>query len=85
MSLPAETTLAPHAAAAPNDADIQAMLANAVRLYAERFAERDGALAAFPDAAQVTATDAMVTVSAILKAVNVQIFELGMWQAWAGK
>jgi hypothetical protein len=27
----------------------------------------------------------MVTVTAMLKAVNLQVFELGMWQAWSGK
>ena len=31
------------------------------------------------------ATDAVVTTTAILKAVNVQLFELGMWQAWSGR
>jgi hypothetical protein len=67
-----------------SDAEIQDMLAKAVRLYAERAAERDGTLPAFgPDAA--TATDVMVTVTAMLKAVNLQVFELGMWQAWSGK
>ena len=69
----------------PSDADIQAMLAQAVRLYADRVAEREGALAAFPAGAQVTATEVMVTVSAMLKAVNLQVFELGMWQAWTGR
>jgi hypothetical protein len=60
------------------------MLATAIRLYAERTAERDGALPAFaPDSA--TATDVMVTVTAMLKAVNLQVFELGMWQAWSGR
>jgi hypothetical protein len=83
MSLPAET-LAP-VDARPSDAEIQSMLAQAVRLYAERAAEREGALPAFPAGAQVTATDAMVSVSAILKAVNLQLFELGMWQAWSGR
>ena len=34
------------------------------------------------DEAGVTATDAMLAVTAILKAVNVATFELGMWQAW---
>jgi hypothetical protein len=67
-----------------SDADIQALLANAVRLYAQRAAEHDGALPAFSES-QVTATEAMVTISAILKAVNLQIFELGMWQAWSGR
>ena len=67
-----------------SDAEIQNTLAQAVRLYVERAAERDGALPAFAhDAA--TATEVMVTVTAMLKAVNVQLFELGMWQAWAGR
>jgi hypothetical protein len=67
-----------------SDAEIQDMLAKAVRLYAERASERDGALPAFgPDAA--TATEVMVTVTAMLKAVNLQVFELGMWQAWSGR
>lgn len=68
----------------PSDADIQDMLASAVRLYAERAAERDGALPAFASDA-ATATDVMVTVTAMLKAVNLQVFELGMWQAWSGR
>lgn len=68
----------------PSDGEIQAMLAHAVRLYAERAAERDGALPAFPAQAPMTATDVMIATTAMLKAVNVQIFELGMWQAWSG-
>jgi len=67
-----------------SDIDIQDMLAKSVRLYAERAVERDGGLQAFaPDAA--TATAVMVTVTAMLKAVNLQVFELGMWQAWSGR
>jgi len=69
----------------PSDADIQAMLAKAVRLYAERTAEKDDSLAAFPAGAQVTPTDVVVTVTAMLRAVNLQVFELGMWQAWSGR
>jgi hypothetical protein len=68
-----------------SDAEIQAMLAKAVQLYAERAAEREDALPAFPAGAHVTATDVVVTVTAMLKAVNLQVFELGMWQAWSGK
>ena len=66
-----------------NDSEIQALLARAVKLYAERAAANDTPLPAFPEGAQVTATDAVVTTTAILKAVNVQLFELGMWQAWS--
>jgi hypothetical protein len=79
MSSQAET------AARLSDAEIQARLADAVRRYAERAAERDGALPAFPAQTPMTATDVMIAATAMLKAVNVQIFELGMWQAWAGK
>jgi len=68
-----------------SDAEVQALLAQAVQLYAERVAQRDEPLPAFPADAQITATEAMLTVSAIMKAVNVQIFELGMWQAWSGR
>jgi hypothetical protein len=73
-----------HLGERPSDADIQDMLASAVRLYAVRAAERDGALPAFASDA-ATATDVMVTVTAMLKAVNLQVFELGMWQAWSGR
>ncbi len=68
-----------------SDGEIQALLARAVRLYAERAAASDTPLPAFPADAQITATDAVVTTTAILKAVNVQLFELGMWQAWSGR
>ena len=68
-----------------SDAEIQALLERAVKLYADRVAARDEPLAAFPQGAQITATDAVVTTTAILKAVNVQLFELGMWQAWSGR
>jgi hypothetical protein len=70
---------------APSDTEIQAMLAEAVRLYAERAAERETGLPAFPAGAGVTATDVMVAVTAMMKAVNVQTFELGMWQSWTGR
>jgi hypothetical protein len=66
------------------DDDVQALLGAAVRLYAQRTAEREEPLPAFDAAAAgVTATDAMLATTAILKAVNVATFELGMWQAWA--
>jgi hypothetical protein len=82
MSLQAETSA--YADERPSDTDIQSMLAKAVRLYAERAGEQDGALPAFASDA-ATATEVMVTVTAMLKAVNLQVFELGMWQAWSGK
>jgi hypothetical protein len=68
-----------------SDGEIQALLARAVKLYATRVAASDEPIAAFPADAGITATDAVVTTTAILKAVNVQLFELGMWQAWSGR
>lgn len=32
----------------------------------------------------ITGTDAMIVCGALLKAVDLQVFELGMWQSWAG-
>jgi hypothetical protein len=69
-----------------SDADIQTMLAKAVRLYAARAAERENVpLPAFPAETPTTATEVVITVSAMLKAVNLQVFELGMWQSWSGR
>ena len=33
----------------------------------------------------VTATDVMITASGLLKAANLAVFELGMWQSWTGR
>ena len=82
MSSHTETIARP--VARPSDEEIQDMLARAVRLYAERAGEQDGALPAFASG-RVSATEVMVTVTAMLKAVNLQVFELGMWQAWSGR
>lgn len=70
--------------AKPGDAELQELLARAVKQYAERV-EEQGAFSAFPSESSVTATEVMVTVTAMLKAVNLQVFELGMWQAWSGR
>ena len=33
----------------------------------------------------VTPTDVMVVASKLLRATNLQVFELGMWQSWTGR
>ena len=33
----------------------------------------------------VSATDVMITASSLLKAADLQVFELGMWQSWTGR
>ena len=64
-----------------DDEALQDLMGVAVRLYAERV-ERAGDMAAVKPST-INATDALVTTTALLRAVNVQIFELGLWQAWA--
>jgi hypothetical protein len=64
-----------------DDAALQDLMGVAVRLYAERV-ERAGDMAVVKPST-INATDALVTTTALLRAVNVQVFELGLWQAWA--
>jgi hypothetical protein len=66
-----------------SDAELQAVMAAAIRSYAARADASDEPLPALAADSGVTATEAMLAVSAIMKAVNVQVFELGMWQSWS--
>jgi hypothetical protein len=63
---------------------LQAVMAAACRLYA---AQTEAGATHLPIGARsgVTATDAMVVSSGLLKAVNLAVFELGMWQSWTGR
>jgi hypothetical protein len=63
------------------DATIQQLITAAARLYAAR-AEQSGYLAATAPGA-LNATQGMIVTSALLRSVNVQLFELGLWQSWA--
>jgi hypothetical protein len=62
--------------------DVQRLLAAAVRLYAAK-ADTEGYFPIVPPGT-ITATDAMIVSTALLKAVNIAVFELGLWQSWAG-
>jgi hypothetical protein len=64
-----------------SQAEIAELLATAVRLYSAKV-EECGDFAAVPPGT-INATDAMIASSALLRAVNVQLFELGMWQSWS--
>jgi hypothetical protein len=61
----------------------QALAAALCRLYAanHEMGERYPILTVRE--APVTATDVMVMCGALLKAVDLQVFELGMWQSWS--
>jgi hypothetical protein len=75
----------PAAIGSLSDAELQAVMAAAIRSYAARADVSDEPLPALAPDSGVTATEAMLAVSAIMKAVNVQVFELGMWQSWSGR
>jgi hypothetical protein len=75
----------PTAIARLSDAELQGLLAAAIKSYAARAEARDAPLPALAADSGVNATEAMLAVSAIMKAVNVQVFELGMWQSWSGR
>lgn len=81
MSAPIDVT----AIGTMTDAELQGLLAAAIKTYAARAEASDEPLPALPAHSGVTATEAMLAVSAIMKAVNVQVFELGMWQSWSGR
>jgi hypothetical protein len=65
------------------DADLRVLLANAVRLYAAK--AENGMRNPLPgDAGGVTITDVMLLTTDLLHKLNVQLFELSMWQAMTG-
>jgi hypothetical protein len=65
------------------DADLRALIAGAVRLYAVKAA--NGMRTPLPpENGGVTIDDAMILATDLLHALNVQLFELSMWQAMTG-
>ncbi len=64
-----------------DEATIQKLMTTAIRLYVDRV-ERSGPFPATQPAA-LNATQGMIACTALLRAVNVQLFELGLWQSWA--
>ena len=66
----------------PDDA-LRALIASVVRLYALK--AENGMRKPLPaGGGGVTVTETMVTVTDLLHALNVQMFELAMWQAMSG-
>ena len=63
------------------DEAVQQLLLAAVRLFAAK-RDRGGRLAAFPGGT-VTATDIAVTAVAMTEVVNLELFELALWNGWS--
>lgn len=63
---------------------LQALFAATCRLYSAQL-ETGGQHLPLGARDGVTATDVMNSASGMLKAVNLAVFELGMWQSWTGR
>ena len=64
------------------DADLRTLIANIVRLYAVK--AENGMRSPLPPDHGVTIDDTMILTTDLLHALNVQLFELSMWQAMTG-
>ncbi len=65
-------------------AALQALMAAACKAYAAQV-EAGNPIAALSARTTVTPTEVMVTASGLLRAANLAVFELGMWQSWTGR
>jgi hypothetical protein len=62
---------------------LQKLIAAACRVYAARLEAGDQFMPIPKNS--ISATDVMVTASGLLKAADLAVFELGMWQSWTGR
>lgn len=67
----------------PTQEMIQQGLTSLTRLYTVRFQEGER-WDPFVNGRAMPVTSAMIMTTAMLQAVNIELFELGMWQAWSG-
>jgi hypothetical protein len=63
---------------------LQALLGAACKAYAAQI-ESGETMAALSQRTTVTPTEVMITASGLLRAANLAVFELGMWQSWTGR
>ncbi len=71
-------------AIALDPAAVQALMGVLCKAYSTHV-DLDLRYDAFSTTHPVTPTDVMVTASGLLKAANLAVFELGMWQSWTGR
>jgi hypothetical protein len=64
---------------------LQKLIAAAIRAYSAKVQAGERFLPFHPRAGRVSPTDVMITASALLKAADLQVFELGMWQSYTGR
>src|SRR5262245_16345145 len=63
---------------------LQALMSACCKTYATRV-EAGENLLPISQRGTVTPTEVMVTASGLLRAANLAVFELGMWQSWTGR
>jgi hypothetical protein len=63
---------------------LQALMAAAIKAYAAQVEAGQG-VAALGARTSVTPTEVMIAASGLLRAANLAVFELGMWQSWTGR
>jgi hypothetical protein len=61
-----------------SDETLQKVLTAAVKLYAAKVERRGGELKPFPDAA-ITATETVIAACAMIRAADLNIFDVAMW------
>jgi hypothetical protein len=66
-----------------SEAAAQKLLAALCKAYAQQVQAGTATSALGRNA--VSATEVMITASGLLKAADLQVFELGMWQSWTGR
>jgi hypothetical protein len=64
---------------------VQGLVAAAIRTYSAKVQAGEQFLPFHPTAGRVSPTDVMITASGLLKAGDLQVFELGMWQSYTGR
>jgi phage I-like protein len=63
---------------------LQALMAATCKAYAAQV-EAGNPVSALAQRTTVTPTEVMITASGLLRAANLAVFELGMWQSWTGR
>jgi hypothetical protein len=63
---------------------LQELMAALCKTYAAQI-EAGHDVAPLRGRTSVSSTDIMTTASGLLKAANLAVFELGMWQSWTGR
>ncbi len=63
---------------------MQALMGALCRVYAAQV-ENGAKYTPIPEGQVVSPTGVMLTASGLLRAANLAVFELGMWQSWTGK